>query len=217
MSQLVFALTNPGDVGLLPVPRYSGFQMVCSSKLGAFYLFLDLYQDFAIHGETEMCGIKCDPKRNWSVDMEHCEQIYKKCIKAGKKVKLFVLTHPNNPTGKLFSKENIKQIYRFCVKYKIQLISDEVYACSCLDDKNFYPNEYPSAIKLKLLLKKILENGHKIVILCGDFLKIFFTYKAHHGEDLVVCNTFFKSDFEFIFEFCFHLISSQKHVFDFCT
>ena len=38
-----------------------------------------------------------------------------------------ILSSPNNPTGKIFSFDEIKYIYDFCIHNKISLISDEIY------------------------------------------------------------------------------------------
>lgn len=35
---------------------------------------------------------------------------------------------PSNPTGRVYSEENVAVIVRFCKKYKITLISDEIYS-----------------------------------------------------------------------------------------
>jgi len=44
-----------------------------------------------------------------------------------KKTKMIILNSPHNPTGIVFSEDEIKQICEIAKKYKILLISDEVY------------------------------------------------------------------------------------------
>ncbi len=48
-------------------------------------------------------------------------------IKNFKDLDGLVLSNPNNPTGQVFSKKELKFIYNFCEKQKITLISDEIY------------------------------------------------------------------------------------------
>ena len=48
-------------------------------------------------------------------------------IKNFKDLDGLVLSNPNNPTGQVFSKDELKFIYNFCEKQKITLISDEIY------------------------------------------------------------------------------------------
>ncbi|KAN0009860.1 hypothetical protein ACTFIU_007167 [Dictyostelium citrinum] len=45
-------------------------------------------------------------------------------------VKLVVLCNPNNPTGYIFSKKQIKQLVDWCREKKVHLLSDEIYALS---------------------------------------------------------------------------------------
>ena len=48
-------------------------------------------------------------------------------IKNFKDLDGLVLSNPNNPTGQVFSKDELQFIYNFCEKKKITLISDEIY------------------------------------------------------------------------------------------
>ncbi|KAF9888599.1 hypothetical protein FE257_008531 [Aspergillus nanangensis] len=47
-----------------------------------------------------------------------------------KRVKALMLCHPHNPLGRCYPKEVIIKLMRFCQKYNIHLISDEIYALS---------------------------------------------------------------------------------------
>ena len=52
------------------------------------------------------------------------EQAY---VKSEKRVKIFVHCSPHNPTGHVSSEEELKIIAKFCRKYNIVAIADEVY------------------------------------------------------------------------------------------
>jgi len=45
-----------------------------------------------------------------------------------KEAKIFLLCSPHNPTGRVWSKEELTQIVAICKKYKVLIISDEVHA-----------------------------------------------------------------------------------------
>ncbi|XP_074122402.1 kynurenine--oxoglutarate transaminase 3 isoform X3 [Sminthopsis crassicaudata] len=58
---------------------------------------------------------------SWILDLEELES------KFSPKTKALILNTPHNPTGKIFSKEELQGIADLCIKYDIICISDEVY------------------------------------------------------------------------------------------
>lgn len=48
-------------------------------------------------------------------------------LKAHTRVKAFLLVNPNNPTGKVISKESLELLYHYCEEKKIHLIIDESF------------------------------------------------------------------------------------------
>ena len=68
-------------------------------------------------------------------DLEILEK-YKKVIDG------LILSSPNNPTGRIFSYEEVKFIYDFCLKNKIRLISDEIYHGIEFDQKSTSINSF---------------------------------------------------------------------------
>ncbi|MCJ7790127.1 MAG: pyridoxal phosphate-dependent aminotransferase [Candidatus Atribacteria bacterium] len=50
------------------------------------------------------------------------------------RVKAFVINSPNNPTGSMFEKEQLKKIARFLVERGVYMITDEVYEHLVYDD-----------------------------------------------------------------------------------
>ena len=67
------------------------------------------------------------------------------------KVKIFIFCNPNNPTGKVFSKEEIKKILGICEENDVLVISDEVY-----EDFIFEGNTFHSCIEYKHKCKKLI-------------------------------------------------------------
>lgn len=49
--------------------------------------------------------------------------------------KLLILNNPSNPTGSVYSKEELIEIVDFCVKNNIYILSDEIYEKICFSDK----------------------------------------------------------------------------------
>ncbi|KAJ5289129.1 hypothetical protein N7478_002159 [Penicillium angulare] len=67
----------------------------------------------------------------------------------GKKVRSLMLCHPHNPLGRCYSREVLIELMRFCQKYQIHLISDEIYALSVWENT---VDEYPPPVKFESAL-----------------------------------------------------------------
>ena len=81
-----------------------------------------------------------------------------------KKTKAILICNPNNPTGYLYSKEEIKQLAKIVLKYDIFLIVDEVYREFVYDNKTHY-----SVLKEKNISKNaiVIDSISKRYSMCG--------------------------------------------------
>lgn len=68
-------------------------------------------------------GYRSDPENGWSPDLDHLESQ----IKKHPEITGILLINPNNPTGAVYSKETLEAIVRLAGKYRLMIISDEVY------------------------------------------------------------------------------------------
>ena len=71
--------------------------------------------------------LKCE-KGRYLMDYEDFEE------KAKCGAKFFVLCNPHNPVGRVWTKEELKKIGDTCLKYDIQIISDEIHGDLILND-----------------------------------------------------------------------------------
>lgn len=53
------------------------------------------------------------------------------------KTKILILNSPSNPTGVMYSKEELEQLAKICVEHKIYVISDEIYEKLVYDNIKF--------------------------------------------------------------------------------
>ena len=53
--------------------------------------------------------------------------------------KLFILSNPHNPVGKIFSKNELKKMGELCLKYDVLVISDEIHRDLVFKDYIFTP------------------------------------------------------------------------------
>ena len=108
-ESLSFSLFDEGDQILIPAPYYTGFE-----------------HDFTKRFKCEFIPVQLDPKNNFDHDISP----FKEALKAYRKVKAVLITHPHNPTAESISEEFQNDVINFCLENDLHLISDEIYALS---------------------------------------------------------------------------------------
>lgn len=80
------------------------------------------------------------------------------------RTKAILICNPNNPTGYLYSKEEMETLRQIVLKYDIFLISDEVYREFCYEDAKHY-----SAMKLEGIEDHVIliDSASKRFSACG--------------------------------------------------
>lgn len=73
--------------------------------------------------QAEPISYKLDPDNGWQPNLQHLEEQ----IQKNPEVTGILIINPNNPTGAVYSKETLEKIVALAEKYKLMLISDEVY------------------------------------------------------------------------------------------
>lgn len=72
------------------------------------------------------------PEEKYQIDFHLFEEQAKKCT-------VFLLCSPHNPTGKVFTQEEIARIVAICQKHHLYLISDEIHSDIILFENTHYP------------------------------------------------------------------------------
>ena len=96
------ALCNPGD------------------EMIAFEPFYDSYLPGALTSGATLKTVRLRAP-DWTWDMEDLEAL------VTDKTKALILNTPHNPTGKVFSLEEVKKISEFIIRHDLYLVTDEVY------------------------------------------------------------------------------------------
>lgn len=78
------------------------------------------------------------------------------------KTKAILLCNPSNPTGKLYSEEEVRAIGQICKKHNLWLISDESYRDYCYDGMRFF-----SALELEEDFVVAIDTLSKRYSACG--------------------------------------------------
>jgi histidinol-phosphate aminotransferase len=95
------ALLEKGDLAIIPAPTFSEYELACSLS-GAEPLIVPLWNEH-----------------------EFKRDLF--CVLADEDVKMVFLCNPNNPTGKLLSKESVTEIAARCRETQTFLFVDEVF------------------------------------------------------------------------------------------
>ena len=132
---------NPGDEVLVIEPFYTN------------------YNTFAFMNEITLKAIPTDIRTGFRLpDMEEFEKAITE------KTKAILICNPGNPTGTLYSKENLLALGEIVRKHDLFLLSDEVYREFCYtDEPHFSAMNIPGAEQNVILIDSVSKRYN----LCG--------------------------------------------------
>ena len=127
------ALINPGDEVILPAPYWVSY-IELIKIMGAVPVVVSA-------GEAE--GFKLTP-----------EQL---AAAITPKTKALILNNPSNPTGMMYSREELEALAAVCVKHEVYVVADEIYACLAYDGRAFtsFASLSPEARALTVLVNGV--------------------------------------------------------------
>lgn len=110
-----FACMNPGDEVIIPEPFYANYNgFACTAGVNVVPILSTIETGFALPSI----------------------EAFEKVITP--KTKAIILCNPNNPTGYLYSNDEVKELARICKEHNLYLISDEAYREFCYDTTEPY-------------------------------------------------------------------------------
>lgn len=108
------ACLNEGEEVIIPEPFYANYNgFACSSDIVIKPIMSYIENGFALPSIAE----------------------FEKVIT--EKTKAICICNPNNPTGYLYSREELEALRELCLKYDLYLFSDEAYREFCYDGREF--------------------------------------------------------------------------------
>ena len=143
-----FACLNPGDEVIIPEPFYANYNgFTCAAGVEVVPITSSIETGFALPPIAD----------------------FEKVITS--KTKAIVICSPNNPTGYLYSREEMDALKLLCIKHNLYLFSDEAYREFC------YDGEYISAMHLEGLEQHVvlMDTISKRYSACGARLGAFVT------------------------------------------
>mgnify|MGYP003587701251 CR=1 FL=1 len=122
MSVVIKALTEPGDKVIVQTPVYNCFFSSIRN------------QGCEISENTLKITETASNQPSYSIDFDDLEK------KANDpKAKIFMLCNPHNPTGRVWTKEELKHIGEICRRHNIIVVSDEIHCELIMPDYEFTP------------------------------------------------------------------------------
>ncbi|NBY25763.1 MAG: pyridoxal phosphate-dependent aminotransferase [Chitinophagaceae bacterium] len=146
-----FTCLNPGDEVIVPEPFYANYNgFACAAGVKVVPITSTIESGFALPPIAD----------------------FEKVISP--KTKAILICNPNNPTGYLYSKEEMEALGNLCLKHDLYLFSDEAY-------REFsYQGRAMSALELKGLEEQVIvmDTISKRYSACGARIGAFITRNA---------------------------------------
>ena len=122
-----FSCLNPGDEVIIPEPFYANYNgFACAAGVKVIPITSSIETGFALPPISD----------------------FKKVISP--KTRAIIICSPNNPTGYLYSREEMEALKLICLDHQLYLFSDEAYREFC------YDGEYVSAMHLEGLEEHVV-------------------------------------------------------------
>ncbi|WP_426490379.1 pyridoxal phosphate-dependent aminotransferase [Hymenobacter sp. 102] len=120
ISFALLGCLNPGDEFIVPEPFYGP------------------YSAFAVATGTHVVSVTSYLEDNFALPaIQEFEQ------KITPRTKAILICSPNNPTGYVYSRQEMEQLKELCLRHNLYLLSDEAYREFC------YDTDYTSALHLR--------------------------------------------------------------------
>ncbi len=110
------AMINPGDEVIVPDPYFVMYKHLVR-MLGGTCVFVDSYPDFKLPVEKIAAAVT-------------------------DKTKIIVLNSPSNPTGEIYSEQEIKAVAEIARQHDLILLSDEIYEMFCYEGEHLCVGRY---------------------------------------------------------------------------
>ena len=122
---LAMLLRNPRDGVMIPIPQYPLY----SATLAMF--------------DGRPIPYYLDEQRGWGLSAEELERSFSEAASSGVVPRALVIINPGNPTGQVLSHADMVEVVRFCDRYGVLLMADEVY------QENVYVKEQRPFVSFK--------------------------------------------------------------------
>jgi len=160
------SLLNEGDEVLLPSPTYTSYQEAIKIS-GGVPVFVPLVED-----------------HRWGFNFEAFEKAITQ------KTRAILFCNPNNPTGTIYTAEQLQQLAELAEKYNLYVLSDEVYKDFIYTDTPYLtlaqkPRYRKRVIRIFSFSKAYAMTGWRVGYIHSDASVIAEILKVH--DTLITC------------------------------
>lgn len=117
-------LGEPGDVAVFPAPCYSVYKQDIGNKAA-----MERYDLITHH---ELSEVQDGPP----LTTTHLDKALEEITGQGKRFRMLVITNPDNPTGGVYTKDQLTQFTDWCIARNIHLIVNEIYGLSQINTQH---------------------------------------------------------------------------------
>ena len=121
MSVAIKALTMPGEQVVILSPDYNCF--FSSVKNNGCQV-------------AESCLVRCQRNKQERFEVD-CEDFEARC--AEEKTTVFLLCNPHNPTGRVWTREELQRMADICHRHQVRIVSDEIHCELVMPGHTFVP------------------------------------------------------------------------------
>ncbi|WP_273445294.1 aminotransferase class I/II-fold pyridoxal phosphate-dependent enzyme [Neolewinella agarilytica] len=130
-------LGDPGDVVVIPGPAYMAYTPDIANKAE-----LERYDLFHLAPSTASASGGPAPRKQDANSANYAFPTYYELTtddldrahaELGDRFRVLLLTQPNNPTGQVYTEQQIADFSNWCVEREIHLVFNEIYALSMID------------------------------------------------------------------------------------
>ncbi|MCL2063780.1 MAG: pyridoxal phosphate-dependent aminotransferase [Candidatus Cloacimonetes bacterium] len=130
----LMAVCEPGDKILIPLPYWVSYPSLVMLTGG------------------EPVYVKTNEADSFKITAEQIEE----CVKEKGKIRMLIMNSPNNPTGAVYTREELSKIAEVCIKHDICVLSDEIYEKLVYDGTEFVSI---AQISEEMKARTIIVNG----------------------------------------------------------
>ncbi|MFD2201969.1 aminotransferase class I/II-fold pyridoxal phosphate-dependent enzyme [Shivajiella indica] len=157
-----FLLADHGDTAVIPAPSYP----VYSADIGVIP-GIKRY-NLQTHHEIE------EIKNGIPLSIELLEKSKLEIESSGSNFRMLILTTPDNPTGSIYSEDQLNHLADWCIKNEIHLIVNEIYGLSRIDTSNpEIKEDYPNPIHFVSFAQLMAERRNPYLHFWYSFSKDF--------------------------------------------
>lgn len=164
-------ILNPGDEMIILTPDYASH--ITQAKI-------------AMHGGIPVSVPLDETPNGWVLNPQRLEKA------VTKKSKLILICNPCNPTGKVYSREELKEVARIAAKHNLYIVTDEMYEDFVYDGREHvsigsFPEVKDLTISIFGLSKSYSMTGWRIGYMVASERLVNEVFKIH--DSMVTCPT----------------------------